>query len=262
MITIIGLGEIGGNVFSEMGKIFGKNEVFGVDLDKKKLEEYKKKGFFVGEKAPTSEVYIIAVYTTDQVMDVIKSLDYSKKPLVSIESTILPGTSKKILEWKTKNKKEFDLLLFPHRFNPCDVEHYVFNLDRVMGGENERALKRGLELFSKCMNKKLIHTTTLEVAELTKPVENAYRFMEIAIAQELKKSCEEKGIDFEELRKAASTKWNIKILEAREGVGGKCLPKDIQLINSFFPDNELFKKGFEFNENYKKSVVEKTKKKK
>ena len=109
------------------------------------------------------------------------------------------------------------------------------------------------------MDPSLIHSFPLEIVELTKPVENAYRFMEIAIAEQLKMSCEEKGISFEKFREAASKKWNIHIYEARDGVGGKCLPKDTQLINKFFPNNELLKKGIEFNEKYKKYIQKKKK---
>jgi len=250
-ITIIGLGEIGGNVFKEIAKTLGKEKVFGVDINQEFLKEYESQGYRVGNIAPSSDVYIICVYLTEQVLSVIKGLDYSKKPLVSVDATILPGTSEKILQWKKEENKEFDYILFPHRFNPNDPEHYVFNLHRVIGGENETALKRGLDFFTQFMDPHLIHDFPLEIVELTKPVENAYRFMEIAIAEQLKMSCEKKGINFEKLREAASTKWNIHIYEARDGVDGKCLPKDTKLIDDFFPKNELFKKGLEFNETYK-----------
>lgn len=256
MITIIGIGEIGSAVFREIAKTKGKDNVFGVDLDETTLNSLKEEGYNVGKEIPVSDEYIICVYLTDQVVSVIKNLDFSNKPLVSIDATILPGTSKEIIDWKNKEGKEFDLVLFPHRFNPNDEEHFVFNLHRVMGAENEKALQRGLTFFTQFMDKNLIHTFPLEVVELTKPVENAYRFMEIAIAEQLKLSCKEKGIDFEQLRAAASTKWNIHIYEARDGVGGKCLPKDIKLIDEFFSGNELFKKGIEFNEEYIKRIKE------
>jgi UDP-N-acetyl-D-mannosaminuronate dehydrogenase len=256
-VCVIGLGEIGSNVFTEIGKTLGKENVFGVDINQETLKIFEEKGYKVGKTTPKSDVYIICVYLTEQVLEVIKRIDYSNNPLVSIDATILPGASKKILDWREKEKKEFDFILFPHRFNPNDPEHYVFNLDRVIGGENEVALSRGLEFFSQFMDKKLIHTFPLEIAELTKPVENAYRFMEIAIAEQLKMCCDEKGINFEQLRKAASTKWNINIYEARDGISGKCLPKDVKLIDEFFPTNELFKKAIEFNEKYKEFIEEK-----
>ena len=166
MISIIGIGEIGGNVLKEIARISGKESVFGVDLNEEILKRYQKEGFNVGKTAPISEEYIICVYLTEQVSDVLKNLDFSKNPLVSIDATILPGTAKKIIEWKNKSKKQFDLVLFPHRFNPNDPEHYVFNLDRVMGAENDKSLKRALEFFGKYMEKKLIHTFPMEIVEI------------------------------------------------------------------------------------------------
>ena len=54
--------------------------------------------------------------------------------------------------------------------------------------------------------------------------------MEIAFAEELKMFCDRSGLSFEELRGAINSKWNIKILEAKEGIGGHCLPKDSQMF--------------------------------
>jgi UDP-N-acetyl-D-mannosaminuronic acid dehydrogenase len=54
--------------------------------------------------------------------------------------------------------------------------------------------------------------------------------MEIAFAEELKMFCDYSGIDFTELRDAVNTKWNIKVMEARDGIGGHCLPKDSQMF--------------------------------
>jgi len=42
--------------------------------------------------------------------------------------------------------------------------------------------------------------------------------------------CDDQGLDFEELQGAINSKWNIKILEARNGIGGHCLPKDTQMF--------------------------------
>lgn len=235
----------------EIAKHKGKENVFGVDINDSLLEQYKKEGYQVGKEIPKSEVYIVGVYLTDQVFEVLRKIDCSEKPIVSIESTLKPGTAKKIIEWKKENGKDFGLVMFPHRFNPNDPAHYVFNLDRIIGAEDKETLDKAVEFFSTMMDPKLIHSVSIEVAELSKPVENAYRFMEIAIAQQLKEMCEAKDLDFEELRMAANTKWNINIYEARDGIGGKCLPKDTQIINEFYPENELFKAGYEFNEKYK-----------
>jgi UDP-N-acetyl-D-mannosaminuronate dehydrogenase len=60
-------------------------------------------------------------------------------------------------------------------------------------------------------------------------VENSYRFVEIAFAEELKMMCDQLGVAYEGLRQAVNTKWNIKLLEAKDGIGGHCLPKDTQM---------------------------------
>ncbi len=79
--------------------------------------------------------------------------------------------------------------------------------------------------------------SSVDYAELSKLVENAYRFMEIAFAEEIKMVCDEHGLEFEELRRAINSMWNVRLLEAKEGIGGHCLPKDSQmyldLSNSF-----------------------------
>ena len=254
MITVIGLGEIGIETFKELCK--KRKDIFGVDINKNKLDELRKKGFNVGSKIPKSDIYIICVYLTEQVMDVLKKIEYKNKPLVIIESTIKPGTYKKIIEWKNDKNLDFDLVLFPHRFNPNDPEHHVFNLNRVIGGD-KKAVKKAIEFYKEFMPLNLIHITTPEIAELTKPMENTYRFIEIAIAEEIKMLCEEKGIDFNELRKAMNTKWNINIKEARDGIGGKCLPKDTALINNFFENNRFINTAIKADMDYKENLKKK-----
>ena len=75
--------------------------------------------------------------------------------------------------------------------------------------------------------------SSVDVAELTKIVENAHRYLQIAFAEELYLYCKSNGISFPELRESLNTKWNVEILEPRDGIGGHCLPKDTKMfINS------------------------------
>lgn len=248
MITVIGLGEVGIQTFKELNK--KRKDIFGVDIKNEVLGKLVKEDYKVGKVIPKSEIYIIAVYLTEQVMNILKKLDYSNKPLIVIESTVMPGTYQKILQWKKDNKINVDFVLFPHRFNPNDSEHHVFNLDRAIGGE-KKAVDRALKFYEMFMDKKLIHRTTPEIAELTKPMENAYRFVEIAIAEEIKLLCKEKNIDFKELRKIMNTKWNIDLKEARDGINGKCLPKDVEFVNKFFEGNKIFNYAIQVDKRYK-----------
>ena len=72
--------------------------------------------------------------------------------------------------------------------------------------------------------------TEIEIAEITKVIENAHRFLQIAFAEELYLYCQANNINFPELRDALNTKWNVNILEPREGIGGHCLPKDTKMF--------------------------------
>jgi UDP-N-acetyl-D-mannosaminuronic acid dehydrogenase len=68
------------------------------------------------------------------------------------------------------------------------------------------------------------------MAELTKIVENADRYLQIAFAEELYLYCQANHVNFSELKDALNTKWNVHILEPRDGIGGHCVPKDTKMF--------------------------------
>ncbi len=244
-VCVVGLGEIGGEVFRSLKKS-PELEVFGSDKDRERAS---------AEGCSTSlqkaEVYFVCVYSTQQVLDVVKEISLlAENPLLVIEATVFPGTVKKIEE--IFSGKPFSLVLFPHRFNPGDSEHHVFNLWRVAGALNQESEARFKEFISLFTDK--IHFTSIETAELCKPLENALRFIEIAVAEDLKLECEKKGIDFEKLREAVNTKWNIDLKEARDGINGKCLPKDAKITADFFRGFESLSKSIKLDEEYKKRL--------
>jgi UDP-N-acetyl-D-mannosaminuronate dehydrogenase len=70
----------------------------------------------------------------------------------------------------------------------------------------------------------------IEIAELTKIIENAHRYLQIAFAEDLYLYCQANNINFAELRDSLNTKWNVNILEPREGIGGHSLPKDTTMF--------------------------------
>jgi UDP-N-acetyl-D-mannosaminuronic acid dehydrogenase len=72
--------------------------------------------------------------------------------------------------------------------------------------------------------------SNIEVVEITKIAENAHRYLQIAFAEDLYLYCQANNINFPELREALNTKWNVNILEPRDGIGGHCLPKDTKMF--------------------------------
>ena len=70
----------------------------------------------------------------------------------------------------------------------------------------------------------------IEIAEISKIAENAHRYLQIAFAEDLYLYSQANGINFAELRELLNTKWNVNILEPRDGIGGHCLPKDTKMF--------------------------------
>src|SRR6476660_6448462 len=98
--------------------------------------------------------------------------------------------------------------------------------------------------------------SSIEVAELTKIIENAHRYLQIAFAEELYLYCTENGISFPELRNSLNTKWNVEILEPRDGIGGHCLPKDTKMFvnSSNTIKSKILQAAMEIDEDYKEYI--------
>lgn len=262
-VCIIGLGEVGlptAKNFVELGF-----ESWGYDLN----ESVVSKGTEKGVKAtvnwkdiPHDEIaaYIVCVSTGNSqkptmtnVLNVCQKIANSnnKKSLVSIESTVEVGTCRKIFT-EVFNRNIF-LISCPHRLWPEDMKNHGVNQTRILGGIDLDSLNRGVELFRK-LGIPVVQAKTIEVAEMSKIVENSYRFLQIAFAEDLAMLCEKLGLDFWEVRDACNTKWNINILEAREGIGGVCLPKDSKMYLSL-GQSKILSSAIEVDKEYCKSLA-------
>ncbi len=245
-VCVVGLGQIGLPV-AQYAHAKGL-EVYGYDISLtavervSKLEKFKVTSSW--KDVPRVDAFIICV-TTGQlndrpdlsaVFDVSKKIAEKAKPssLVSIESTIIPGTSKKIFADIFKGK--INLVHCPHRYWADEPEKHGVNQLRVIGGVNPESLKAGLKLYKENFGIPLHTCPTVEVAEMCKITENSHRYLQIAFAEELKMICAKIGMNFDDLRAACNTKWNVDIPEARDGIGRHCLPKDIRYVTSLAPN--------------------------
>jgi len=244
-VCIIGLGQIGLPVAQYVHtKGF---QVWGYDINPKTVERVRKernlKLTSEWKDIPPAETYIICVATSQAdgkpdlsaVFEVCKKISQKANPgaLISIESTIIPGTSRKIFEDIFKRKS--NLVHVPHRYWADDPVNHGVNQIRVIGAVNSQSLEAGLKFYQEDLGIPLHEVSSIETAEMCKITENSHRYLQIAFAEELKMMCSRIGLDFEELRKALNSKWNVDMPEAREGIGRHCLPKDIKYLTSLTP---------------------------
>jgi UDP-N-acetyl-D-mannosaminuronic acid dehydrogenase len=248
-VCVVGLGQIGFPVaqyVSEKGL-----QVYGIDINSTTVENANKTGkikaFTNWKDVPQSDIYIISVTTGQKndapdltpVFEVSKNIASVSKPdvLVSIESTILPGTSKKILSEIFKGKVH--LVHAPHRYWADQSEKYGVNQLRVIGATDPESLKIGLKFYKETLGIPMHAVSSVEVAEMCKIAENSHRYLQIAYAEDLKMLCAKIGMNFDELRNAMNTKWNVDLPEARDGIGRHCLPKDIKYVTSLAPNSSI-----------------------
>ena len=159
-----------------------------------------------------------------------------RRTLVVIESTVAPGTTqfvvRPLLERKSglKAGKDFYLAYSYERIMPGRLLDYIINLPRIVGGVNGKSRDKAVEMYRRIVKAKILATDVL-TAETSKTMENAYRDVNIAFANEMAMVCESLGIDVYEVRDLVNSRAERHMHVPGIGVGGHCLPKDTWLLN-------------------------------
>jgi UDP-N-acetyl-D-mannosaminuronic acid dehydrogenase len=275
-VLVIGLGQLGLPVakyvkhkgFDTYGYDINQNtiEIASKNYDIKKIDNFGEIDVFILCISTHKPDDIYSPYT-DGLFAITEKISKEAKDgsLVSIESTITKGTSKRIFEMLNHR---LHVAHAPHRWYALEEEIHGVNQLRVIGGVSDCCLRLALRFYdgrnnnlnnteeiaqfdigkeknkSSAQNNRIennnysleipMHPVSeIEIAELAKVIENANRYMQIAFAEDLYLYCQANNVNFAELRDALNTKWNVEILEPRDGIGGHCLPKDTKMfINS------------------------------
>lgn len=154
-----------------------------------------------------------------------------KDVLVIIESTIYPGATEEVVkpileESGLRAGEDFYLCFSPERIDPGSKKWNIENIPKIVGGINERSRNVACLLCSLVI-KHIVPVSCLKVAEATKMLENVFRHVNIALANDLSKLFERLGIDIWETINAAATKpFGFLPHFPGPGVGGHCIPKD------------------------------------
>jgi len=229
----------------------GKSPFEGVEpgLDELVAKVVKKGTFRVTDDInvlSTADVILVDVQTPTDAMhtpqyrslrEVSKNIGQhiKKGTLVVVESTVAPGTTQNVVQVILEDKsgleagEDFDLAFSYERVMPGKLIHNIVNLPRVVGGITPRSADRAVEIYSKIVKKKIFKTSVL-TAELSKTIENAYRDVNIAFANEMALVCESLGVNVYEIIELVTVLASRNMHIPVAGVGGHCLPKDTWLL--------------------------------
>nr|AQQ74441.1 hypothetical protein [uncultured bacterium] len=151
--------------------------------------------------------------------------------LVILESTTYPGTTESLLRPELEKTglvagKEFELAYSPERIEPGNRSFGLANTPKVVGGLTPNAGELAVALYGTIVAQ-VVPVSSPAAAEMTKLLENTYRHVNIALANEMAQLCHRLGLNVWEVIGAAATKpFGFSAFYPGPGVGGHCIPID------------------------------------
>lgn len=199
----------------------------------------------------TTDTYIVAVPTPYNKLS--KKIDPSyvveavqkimsvclKGAIVVIESTISPGTIDKYVRPVVEAEglvigKDLNLVHAPERVIPGSMIRELKYNNRTIGVDDLKIGERIKKIYSTFCKGDIV-ITDIRTAEMTKVVENTYRDINIAFANELAKICREGNLDVYEIIRIANMHPRVNILQPGPGVGGHCISVDPWFLVGDYP---------------------------
>lgn len=271
-ILVMGLGYIGlptSIMFANHGQ-----QVVGVDVSERVvnslnsgtihieepgLQEELDKAIAVGNfraslQAEAADAFIISVPTPNK-DDALKSCDLSyvksaitatlpyleKGNTVIVESTIAPRTTEDFVKPLLESAgftvgQDIFLVHCPERVLPGKIIHELIYNNRIIGGVTEACTEAGKAVYGVFVKGELI-AAKASTAELSKLMENTYRDVNIALANELAKICTDLGINALDVIEMANKHPRVNLHQPGPGVGGHCLAVDPYFIAAESPTN-------------------------
>ncbi len=176
--------------------------------------------------------YVIAAIK--QIIQVCK-----KGSIVVIESTVSPGTIDKyvrpiIEEQGLTIGKDLHLVHAPERIIPGNMIYELLHNNRTIGADDKLIGEKVKEVYSSFCQGEII-VTDIRTAEMTKVVENTFRAVNIAFANELAKICRHDNMDVYEIIRICNMHPRVNILQPGPGVGGHCISVDPWFLVGDYP---------------------------
>lgn len=268
MINVIGLGYIGlptalmlaSHGVEVVGTDYNKDLVDTLNSGKTTFKEdgldelfqdALKAGIRFSTEYQSTDIYIVSVptpydknskridasYVNAAVMSVLKVCP--KGATVVIESTVSPGTIDKyvrpqIVAAGFNIGRDINLVHAPERIIPGNMVYELLHNNRTIGADDRDVGEKIKSVYASFCHGQIV-VTDIKTAEMTKVVENTYRDVNIAFANELAKICRSDGMDVNEIIRIANMHPRVNILSPGPGVGGHCIPVDPWFLVGDYP---------------------------
>lgn len=203
--------------------------------------EYQKTGVYI-ISVPTPYIKESKKLDPKYVVSAVNSaLDICEKgAILIIESTISPGSIDKYVRPEIERRgfvigQDVHLVHAPERIIPGNMIYELENNSRTIGADNREIGEKVKQLYSSFCKAEIV-VTDIRSAEMSKVVENTYRDINIAFANELAKICRTDNMDVYEIIKIANKHPRVNILQPGPGVGGHCISVDPWFLVGDYPD--------------------------
>ena len=268
MVNVIGLGYIGlptalmmaSHGVEVIGTDYNKELVATLNAGKttfkeKGLDELFQNALAAGVKFTTeyqvADTYIVSVptpydkfskkvdacYVVEAVKDVMRVCP--KGATIVVESTVSPGTIDKyvrpVIEANGfKIGEDINLVHAPERIIPGNMVYELLHNNRTIGADDKAIGEKVKKFYSSFCQGEIV-VTDIRTAEMTKVIENTFRAVNIAFANELAKICRHDNMDVYEIIKICNMHPRVNILQPGPGVGGHCISVDPWFLVGDYP---------------------------
>lgn len=268
LVNVIGLGYIGlptalmmashgvpvvgtNHSREKVDSLKSKKTTFKEDGLEELIDKAVDSGITFTTEYQVADVYIISVQTPYD--DFTKRIDMSyvnaaienvlavapKGAIIVVESTISPGSIDKFVRPMIEEKgfvigTDIHLAHAPERIIPGNMIYELVHNNRTIGADDKEIGERVKALYASFCEGE-ITVTDIKTAEMTKVIENTFRCVNIAFANELAKICRHDGMDVYEVIKICNMHPRVNILSPGPGVGGHCIPVDPWFLVGDYP---------------------------
>ena len=265
MINVVGLGYIG--LPTSLMLASNGVDVVGTDINKDIVEKLRHKkvtfkeeglkelldravenGIEFSNEYRSVDYYIIAVPTPYNSETKKIDSEFLKKAVenvvevcnenatIIVESTVSPGTIDKVVRpIVDKCGKKCNIVHAPERILPGNMVYELEHNSRTIGADSKEVAEKVKEIYTSFCKGEIV-LTDIRTAEMTKVVENTFRDINIAFANELAKICRYDNMDVYEIIKIANRHPRVNILNPGPGVGGHCISVDPWFLVGDYPE--------------------------